>query len=499
MTVVESPGYTPFEQLQSRGNVGPWSDLYALGGTLVKVMTGETPPKAMDRMRKDPYQELVGRVDLKSRFKNEFLGAIDKALAVDEEERWQDAGEWQAALLGEMVAQPVAATPKHVPVTASACIEAGPGSKKKTNFVPWVVAACMVLGLIAVGKSVSNGKVARLEAASSPKGPRFKEITDPDLVARFDAEFAADEARDAEQRASQAEREKQVLIAQEKAKEEEANAIAERAVEAFIAKEKAKEEAEARADMEKLSSADSKAGEERDFEIAAGVKMTFCWIPPGEFLMGSSVDEVGRGDDEIQHRVTISKGFWLAKTEVTQAQWRAVMGSNPSRFKGDDLPVESVSWDDIAGSGGFLERANRFADGESRFSLPTEAQWEYACRAGTTGAHSGNLDQIAWYQGNAGSKTHSVGQTKANAWGLHDMHGNVWEWCADWYGSYPTGAVADPSGATSSSRRVVRGGSCDNVAVGCRVANRRYVTYPGYGYDYMGFRFTRSSVSQNGR
>jgi serine/threonine protein kinase len=98
MTVVESPGYTPFEQLQSRGNVGPWSDLYALGGTLVKVMTGETPPKAMDRMRKDPYQELVGRVDLKSRFKNEFLGAIDKALAVDEEERWQDAREWVGAL-----------------------------------------------------------------------------------------------------------------------------------------------------------------------------------------------------------------------------------------------------------------------------------------------------------------------------------------------------------------------------------------------------------------
>jgi formylglycine-generating enzyme required for sulfatase activity len=162
------------------------------------------------------------------------------------------------------------------------------------------------------------------------------------------------------------------------------------------------------------------------------------------------------------------------------------------------LPVESVSWDNIAGSSGFLERANRFADGEDRFYLPTEAQWEYACRAGISGAHSGNLDQIAWYDENAGSKTRPVGQKKANAWGLHDMQGNVREWCADWYGPYPRGAVADPDGATSGSYRVFRGGGWVSVAYYCRVANRRN-DYPAYSCNSVGFRPTRSSVSQNGR
>ena len=441
MTVVESPGYTPFEQLQTRGNIGPWSDLYALGATLVKLMTGEAPPKTNDRSFGDPWRPLLDRADLAGKFSVGFLKGIDRSLKLQIEDRWQNAGEWRAVLRGETAAQPVAATPEYVPVAASSIVVSAPvtGHKKKTNIAQWAIAACMVLGLIAVGKSVSNERAK-----------------------------AVAQAKNAEQRAAQVERDKEAFIAQ------------------------------AKAEMENRSLPGSKAGEERDFVIAAGVKMAFCWIPPGEFLMGSSVDEVGRGDDEIQHRVTISKGFWLAKTEVTQAQWRAVMGSNPSHFKGDDLPVELVSWNDIASSGGFLEMANRFADGEDRFSLPTEAQWEYACRAGTTGTHSGDLDKIAWYDRNAGSKTHPVGQKKANTWGLHDMQGNVREWCADRYEPYPTGAVVAPDGANSGSYRVYRGGSWDYNAYYCRVADRDYYD-PSHAYYSMGFRLVRSSVSQNGR
>jgi serine/threonine protein kinase len=170
MTVVESPGYTPFEQLQTRGNIGPWSDLYALGASLVKLMTGEAPPKTNDRSFGDPWRPLLDRADLAGKFSVGFLKGIDRSLKLQIEDRWQNAGEWHAALRGETLAQPVAVTPKHVPVTASAAVASAPvtGSEKKTNFVPWAVAACMVLGLIAVGKSVANER-GNLAAASKEK------------------------------------------------------------------------------------------------------------------------------------------------------------------------------------------------------------------------------------------------------------------------------------------------------------------------------------------
>lgn len=248
-------------------------------------------------------------------------------------------------------------------------------------------------------------------------------------------------------------------------------------------------------------------GEECEFEIDRGVMMWMCWIPPGEFLMGSPASELGRIDNETQHRVTITQGFWLGKYEVTQEQWQAVMGSNPSHFRGINLPVESVSWDMISRAGGFLEKANRFVAAGGRFSLPTEAQWEYACRAGTTtGLNNGtnltstegacrNLDEVAWYRQNSGGKTHLGGLKRPNAWGLHDMHGNLWEWCADWLGDYPTGPVADPPGAlrSRSGARVIRGGSWGYWASTCHVACRG-------GHDptdaniHDGFRVARSSV-----
>jgi formylglycine-generating enzyme required for sulfatase activity len=239
------------------------------------------------------------------------------------------------------------------------------------------------------------------------------------------------------------------------------------------------------------------AGEECEFEIAPGVKMVMCWIPPGEFLMGSPEAEADRCDDEIQHRVKITLGFWLAKMQITQAQWQAVMGNNPSHNKGEDLPVERVSWNDIcgdeSGSGGFVGELNKLMPKGGRFHLPTEAQWEYACRAGTTGPYAGDLDEMAWYRDNSDGMPHPVGQKKPNAWGLHDMHGNVWEWCVDWHGEYNVDSVTDPVGPPAGSYRVYRGGSWFNDAGYCRAADRNGITPTGINY-YVGFRPARSSV-----
>jgi formylglycine-generating enzyme required for sulfatase activity len=231
---------------------------------------------------------------------------------------------------------------------------------------------------------------------------------------------------------------------------------------------------------------------ERKFEIAPGVAMTFCWIPPGKFIMGSPANEKGRRDNENQVEVTLTKGFWMAKTEVTQAQWEAVMGNNPSNFKGANLPVEKVSWNDVQE---FLTKINAMVGNadEMKMVLPTEAQWEYAARAGETGPYSGGtIDEVAWHSGNSSRKTHPVGTKKPNAWGLHDMHGNVWEWCADRFALDLQGGV-DPRGANSGTYRVVRGGSCFYGAIGCRSAYRNN-SGPGRSFNGVGFRPARSSV-----
>lgn len=256
-----------------------------------------------------------------------------------------------------------------------------------------------------------------------------------------------------------------------------------------------KQAAEARAKAAEAyeRSSGSRAGEQKIFEIAPGVSMTFCWCPAGEFTMGSPPSEVGRSSDEEQVKVTLSKGFWMAKTEVTQAQWQAVMGANPSHFKGSTLPVEEVSWPDAQE---FLEKLNARLGSEDggTMALPTEAQWEYAARAGQSGAYSGGaLDQVAWYDDNSGSTTHPVGTKRANAWGLQDMSGNVWEWCADWYDEDLAGGV-DPRGRLSGTPRVLRGGSWSNYADYCRVATR-YDYYPSNAFNVLiGFRVARSSV-----
>ncbi|MCY2931705.1 MAG: formylglycine-generating enzyme family protein [Planctomycetota bacterium] len=221
--------------------------------------------------------------------------------------------------------------------------------------------------------------------------------------------------------------------------------------------------------------------------------MTLAYIPPGEFVMGSPPTEDGRAEHETQHKVTLTQGFYIGIHTVTQAQWKAVMGDSASRFKGDDLPVDEVVWDDAAT---FCKRLGQ-KEGKP-YRLPTEAEWEYACRAGTTTVYStgqseAGLGEAAWYGGNSESNaTHPGGLKKPNAWGLYDMLGNVWEWCNDGYGEYPSGAVTDPAGA-DDSRRVLRGGDWRCGPLFCRAAHR-FGSAPTYRGDvFRGFRVALSA------
>jgi formylglycine-generating enzyme required for sulfatase activity len=206
-------------------------------------------------------------------------------------------------------------------------------------------------------------------------------------------------------------------------------------------------------------------------------------IQSGTFQMGSND---GESDEKPIHSVTVSS-FYMGKYEVTQKQWREVMGQDPPElyFKGcDQCPVENVSWNDIQE---FIKKLNTKTG--KNYRLPTEAEWEYAARGGQSYQYAGsdNIDNVAWYDGNSGSKTHPVGQKSPNGYGLYDMSGNVWEWCNDWYGDYSSGAVTNPKGPSTVSRRVLRGGSWFTDASYCRVANR-FSDSPDYRNDTLGFR-----------
>ena len=254
-----------------------------------------------------------------------------------------------------------------------------------------------------------------------------------------------------------------------------------------------------------------KAGERMVLTIK-DVEYAFRWCPAGTFMMGSPEDEGGTEPDalgmlwEIQHQVTLTHGFWMLETEVTQGMWESVMGSNPSQFKGTKRPVETISWFDCQE---YIKKLNELLAGtpgapvEFKFSLPTEAQWEYACRAETdTAYHFGNI--LNNDQANFGHSifekplkgTSEVGSYSANAWGLHDMHGNVFEWCLDWFDVYPNRAVTDPIQSFPTSKgllmgkteRVVRSGDWNSVAWGCRSASRA-TAEPTKRSNAYGFRF----------
>ena len=230
----------------------------------------------------------------------------------------------------------------------------------------------------------------------------------------------------------------------------------------------------------------------------------FVRIMPGTFNMGSPTSEEWRATDEVQHSVRITRPFFLQATEVTQGQWKALMGANPSWFSscGDECPVESVSWDDA------VAYCNRLSEKEgletcyagstfkgltcAGYRLPTEAEWEYAARAGTTGVRYGDLDAVAWHDGNSAESPHPVGRKQPNAWGLYDMLGNVWEWTTDSDGEYSNTSVTDPLGSGDGSRRVIRGGSWGGAGARYKRAAYRGGGVPSTRDFILGLRLARS-------
>lgn len=226
----------------------------------------------------------------------------------------------------------------------------------------------------------------------------------------------------------------------------------------------------------------------------------FVWVPPGKFVMGSPSNEAGREPDEIAHLVVLTQGFWMSRYEITQGQWMGVMDVNPSAQpaqypEADSLPVDSVTWADCRE---YVNRLNQAARGH--FRLPTEAEWEYACRAGATSAYAFGDDAAAlanhaWYADNSEGRMQPVGKKQPNAWALHDMHGNAWEWCEDFYASYPAERATNPfcSEGEADGKHTLRGGSWQAPAGDCRAA-RRFIYLEGYfrKQDDIGFRIVKA-------
>jgi len=237
--------------------------------------------------------------------------------------------------------------------------------------------------------------------------------------------------------------------------------------------------------------------------IVSSIDYKMVYIPPGTFMMGSPRSEKGRQDNETLHKVTLTKGFYLGATEVSQEQWQTIMKKNPASFNNcsGKCPVENVSWDECQQ---FIRRLNQM-EGTNTYRLPTEAEWEHACRAGTDlpfsfgeclSIHQANYngypyDDCVRVVGNKMTPL-PAGSFSPNAWGLYDMHGNVWEYCQDWYGSYPSEDVIDPQGPSYGSQRVGRGGSWDSDARLCRSAQRGGRAPGVCGNSYLGFRPARS-------
>jgi formylglycine-generating enzyme required for sulfatase activity len=259
-----------------------------------------------------------------------------------------------------------------------------------------------------------------------------------------------------------------------------------------------------------------------------GLGLKMVSIAPGTFMMGSPETEAGRGTRESLHEVTLSKNYWLGEYVVTVGQfsvfvnaahyqtqaersdgmyvstaagtlWEKRVGAswrNPSLMQDENYPVVGVSWYDAQAFCAWLNERERVAGRlplAYAYTLPTEAQWEYACRAGEAGPAIGNLDEMAWYGRNSGATTHPVGQKKPNRWRLYDMQGNVLQWCLDWFGNYPTGRVIDPLGPPAGSFRVDRGGSWFASAAGCRPACR-LGNSPASRASNHGFRIALSAV-----
>ena len=461
-------GYAALEQVADTGRLGPWTDMYGVGAVMWRMVAGGKrpwePPHPV-RVEQRSHAAVGGTEDPlpsaselgKGRFPKELLEVIDRCLRLRETERTQGSREVLEALreVSELPPGGVAEAPRPAAERSgpkrqergSREVPAGVVSRKGWRRGVWIALASLAVGLGLVFATWRNVQpwIRDWDALGDIRDPGFAETAQ----AYIDQYTQVPEAS--------------VWVAK---------------AEGLLAELR---------DLEAERPPHREAGE----TWMNSLGMEFVWIPAGKFLMGSPEDEEGRDDDERQHEVRISEGYWMKKHEVTQGEWEVVMGENPFFFTscGPRCPVGAVSWDDTQE---FIRRLHsRESVSGYLYRLPTEAEWEYAARAGTTRARHGALDAIAWHRGNSGGGTHPVGQKRPNAWGLHDMLGNVWEWTGDWYGAYVSGPMTDPGGPESGSARVIRGGSWRFHARGVRSA-ARYAASPGSRFYTFGFRLART-------
>ena len=445
-----SHGYAPLEQYK-QGGVGtfsPVTDIYSLGATLYKLLTGVTPPEAGDVMN-DGLPALPQHISAPVR------AAIEAAMQPRRKERPKSISEFLSLLEchSEQSEESQSGDDDGETVIGGSNEEGEkhPGNTPKRPFNKFlaiisVVAVCIIAVLVGID-SCNDRKEAEKEEQE-----------------RIDAELRAQEQADS------IAAERQRIAAERKAKEE-----AER-----LAAEKNRKEEEERKRQETANNNIST----RSYTVN-GVSFKMIAVEGGTFKMGATAEQQNSDSDEKPvHDVTLSS-YYIGETEVTQALWQAVMGGNPSYFSGSNNPVENISYNDCIT---FINELNNLLSGQlpsgRKFRLPTEAEWEYAARGGNRSrgyqySGSNNLGSVAWYAGNSEDKTHQVKQKQANELGLYDMSGNVWEWCNDWYGSYSSSSQTNPKGPSSGSGRVLRGGSWNFSTRHCRVAYRYYYT-PDY-------------------
>lgn len=428
-----SHGYSPAEQYRKNGvqSFSPQSDVYALAATLFKLLTGSTPPEAMEIQDEGlPVAELQAK-----QISRPVISAIAMAMK-GRHERTQSVAEFMSNLKSEDTQDTV--------VFPDAT---GTGRKRKETEEKAAKEKA----------KVERKRKETEEKATKKKATFVVTIVVVAIVAIW------------------------LMIPSNKNKvEEELAKITEVSYSNGVSSNKNKVEEE----LAKITEASYSKG----ILTVNGIKYNMVRVEGCTFRMGATSEQDCDAYDieEPVHSVTLSS-YYIGKTEVTQALWKAVMGSNPSKFKGENLPVENVSWDDCQV---FVRKLNSLTG--QNFRLPTEAEWEFACRGGNNSlgykySGSDNIDNVAWFDCNSGRKTHFVATKSPNELGIYDMSGNVWEWCSDWYDKYSSGAQANPKGPESGSCRVFRGGGWGSYAGYCRSSNRGYNT-PTHRHDRLGLR-----------
>ena len=484
-----TPNYAPVEQIRGAGT-DPRSDLYSLAATLWTLLTGKVPPDAFTRMAEkeeghpDPLRPAH---ELTSQVPHAVSAALNRALAVNRNQRFANAHEFRQVLRearegtfesstlalpeGKAVEpihtaaprlEPTIRTPgpESVPLTPAASTHMTSPPESPKSLVDGSHLTTIGVALPPSVPTVESPASSPTVAPSPISGYRLSRLRlRPGIIAAGVSLIAGG-----------------VLL------------IAIVTIGLAVWRPWSNRA---------TSTSSPRVGTKLSSSFKNQTGMEFVLIPLGSFMMGSNNEGLNR---RPVHKVTINYSFYMGKYEVTQAQWQAVMGNNPSRFQncGGGCPVERVSWDDAQF---FIGKMNQLNDGYT-YRLPTEAEWEYACRAGTTGDYAGNLSEMAWYSGNSGSTTYAVGSKRSNDWGLYDMLGNVWEWCEDWEHTGYDGAPIDGSAWLSGGGqkyRVLRGGSWSSSASYTQLTFRgsAYPNNHGNGYgDVFGFRVVATPRAQ---